>query len=74
MSVSVDTDPTFILGTPTKLFIGPYSSKDIDPDGKRFLMIKETEATEEDSSQGRPRKINIVLNWFEELNHRVPVD
>ena len=30
--------------------------------------------TEEDSIQGRPRKINIVLNWFEELKERVPVD
>jgi hypothetical protein len=24
------------------------------------------------SLEGGPRKINIVLNWFEELNQRVP--
>ena len=41
------------------------------PDGKRFLMMKETGTTT--SSDGGPRKINIVLNWFEELKQRVPV-
>jgi Tol biopolymer transport system component len=41
------------------------------PDGKRFLMMKETGATT--SSDEGPRKINIVLNWFEELKQRVPV-
>ena len=41
------------------------------PDGKRFLMMKETGAPT--SSDGGPRKINIVLNWFEELKQRVPV-
>ena len=41
---------------------------------KRFLMIKEDEATEDDSTQGEPRQIIIVLNWFEELKDRVPTD
>ena len=44
---------------------------DISPDGKRFLMMKEPAATA--SAGGGPRKINIVLNWFEELKQRVPV-
>jgi hypothetical protein len=34
-------------------------------------MMKETGAPT--SSDGGPRKINIVLNWFEELKQRVPV-
>jgi len=46
-------------------------SWDITPDGKRFLMMKEGVAS------GKPaealRKINIVVNWFEELKARVPV-
>jgi hypothetical protein len=43
---------------------------DISPDGKRFLMMKEPEAAA--SASGSPRKINVVLNWFEELKQRVP--
>jgi pectate lyase len=42
----------------------------IHPDGKRFLMMKESGAT---SPKGEaPRKINIALNWFEELKQRMP--
>jgi len=36
---------------------------DVSPDGLRFVMVKD------DSSSGR---INIVLNWFDELKHLVP--
>ena len=32
-----------------------------------FLMMKEVGA------EGSPRKINIVLNWLEELKQRMPV-
>jgi len=42
----------------------------VSPDGKRFLMMKLPGAT---PSAGEPRKINIVLNWLEELKQRVPV-
>ncbi len=38
-------------------------------DGKRFLMIKPVSAQ---SASGGTRKINIVVNWFEELKQRVP--
>ena len=40
---------------------------DIHPDGQRFLMMKEDTAQE----QGR---INVVLNWFEELKRLVPTN
>ena len=50
---------------------------DIHPGGKRFLMIKPTETTEDESTDEStaetPRKIIIVTNWFEELKQRVPV-
>jgi serine/threonine protein kinase/Tol biopolymer transport system component len=75
IAVRVETVPTFKPLNPTVLFRGNYSKAswvdetywDISPDGKRFLMMKEVEAE-------APRKINIVLNWFEELKERVPVD
>jgi serine/threonine-protein kinase len=78
VAVSVKTDPTFSLETPTTLFRGAYASIpsyfhqwDISPDGKRFLMMKESGSTGEESAS--PRRINIVLNWFEELKQRAPV-
>jgi hypothetical protein len=46
---------------------------DIHPDGKRFLMVKTLQQSEKAPAAGVPRKINIVLNWTEELKQRVPV-
>ena len=67
MAVRVETDPEFKPGKPIVLFRGTYSDYwDISPDGKRFLMMKKITAE-------APRKINIVVNWFEELKQRVPV-
>jgi Tol biopolymer transport system component len=75
MATAVTTKPAFSLGTPKALFRSKYVSPnttdsgtpwDIGPDGKRFLMIKS-------AADAGPRKINIVLNWFEELKQRVPV-
>jgi serine/threonine protein kinase len=89
VAVTVETEPTFNPGNPEVLFRGPYYSPgseqltftqwDISPDGKQFLMIKEPgttggESTAEESASTGPRKINIVLNWDEELKQRVPVD
>ena len=78
MAVLIDTGSTFIAVEPEMLFqtmsvsvdaAGP--TWDIHPDGKRFLMMKEAGNTA--SADGAPGKINIVLNWLEELKERVPV-
>jgi Tol biopolymer transport system component len=81
MAVSVETEPIFKPGKIKLLFRGAYFSArvgqavlpmwDISPDGKRFLMMKDLAPT--GSASGRPRRINIVLNWLEELKQRVPV-
>jgi hypothetical protein len=82
MAVSVKTEPTFTPGKPQKLFSGKYvtssSSGDIPPwdisrDGKRFLMITPPTVAGSESASAGPRKINLILNWFEELKKRVPV-
>ncbi len=74
MAVSIQTEPTFRAGRPEVLFEGSYRTTpvpagtqyyDIYPDGQRFLMIKREQA---------PAQINVVLNWFEELNRLVPTD
>jgi hypothetical protein len=81
MAVAVKKEHTFSLGLPTVLFRGTYASIaassgdlspwDVSPDGKRFLMMKQTGAS---TAQGSgPRRVNIVLNWLEELKQRVPV-
>ena len=82
MAVPVDTEPTIKLGKPKMLFPDTYISVlgggteahawDIHPDGKRFLMMK-LAAVGPTGETPRPN-INIVLNWFEELKERVPVD
>jgi len=81
MAVEIETEPSFSLGKPTLLFEGTYSSHpnvpecvlwDIHPDGKRFLMLKPTGLTDETTEAGSPRKINIVINWLEELKEKVP--
>jgi serine/threonine protein kinase/Tol biopolymer transport system component len=79
MATPVETTPSFSPGTPKILFQSNYSPSnassgtpwDISPDGKRFLMIKLPGTVAPGS--GGPLKINIVLNWFEELKQRVPV-
>ncbi len=79
MVVPVKTDPGFSYETPKVLFRGTYSNIDqvvgtlwdISPDGKRFLMLKERFGEPATEGISRP-KIDIVLNWFEELKQRVP--
>jgi Tol biopolymer transport system component len=73
MAVQMETEPAFSPAKPKLLFHGAYLDWDISPDGKRFLMIKTPAPTGAASADAGPRKINIVLNWFEELKARVPV-
>jgi serine/threonine-protein kinase len=75
IAVDVQTEPIFKALKSKILFQGAVSSNgghrwDLSPDGKRFLMLKEAGTAA--SAAAGPRKINIVLNWFEELKQRVP--
>ena len=71
IAVSVQTEPVFKRLKQEVLFQGTYVSLsgqdahtwDISPDGKRFLMMKPSVATEGESTAETPRKINVVLNW-----------
>jgi serine/threonine protein kinase len=75
MAVSVETEPTLRLGRPISLFANRYvGGFDIHPDGERFLMLKPFARPDGESKEGITPKINIVLNWIEELKERVPVD
>jgi serine/threonine-protein kinase len=74
MAVPVTSQPTFSAGRPTMLFEGEYLASifplagityDVTRDGQRFLMVKEQAAP--------PARINVVVNWFEELKRLVPI-
>jgi serine/threonine-protein kinase len=80
MGVVVTTQPTFSLDTPEVLFrdVRNYSSMDvlrswdISADGKRVLTV--IEAPGDKSQEASRPEINVVLNWFEDLKDRVPVE
>ncbi|MFQ5703660.1 MAG: hypothetical protein ACE5HT_06530 [Gemmatimonadales bacterium] len=73
MATKVDLS-TGEANTPHRLFTGRYVgwssetgntwSYDVTPDGSRFLLIKTP-------AESAPRRINIVVNWFEELRVKV---
>jgi eukaryotic-like serine/threonine-protein kinase len=75
MSVEIRTDPAFSSGTPRELFGGPYDltntstpNYDVSADGQRFLMIRRV------SQKTPPLQLNFVLNWFEELKQKIPIE
>ena len=66
-SVSVQPGPSFQVGLPQPLFKAPAGTTwDAAADGKRFLV-------ETPGSKSGARHMEVVVNWFEELNRRVPV-
>ncbi len=79
MASAIEADPVFSRGQPRDLFSGlgrfrreaNNGGYDIHPDGG-FVMTTLVD-TSLDSSPGVSARINIVLNWFEELKERVPV-
>jgi serine/threonine protein kinase/Tol biopolymer transport system component len=76
LAVTVETEPILKLGPPKELFQGQYllAGWDIHPKSKKFLMVKPPASISAALAAPIPRKVNIVLNWFEELKDRVPVN
>jgi serine/threonine-protein kinase len=81
MALAVKTEPTFTAGKPEVLFkgvINPWNESsslnfwDISPDGKRFLLVRSVESDAGASAAATPAKINVVLNFFEELKQKAP--
>jgi serine/threonine-protein kinase len=83
MRVSIAPESPWKAGTPTELFeagsyalggtgdFAAYSTRtyDVSPDGRRFLMIKNSDAPAQASTT---RRIIVVQNWAEELKRLVP--
>lgn len=73
MAVSVQTGAEFVFEAPTELFDESYRhntgpSYDVAPDGG-FILIQETNS----GRQKVTASIIVVLNWFEYLKGRVPL-
>ncbi len=75
MVVPITTTPSLQVGAPRVLFEGEFRNVelgsgsrtyDVSPNCEQFLMI--TENTEQQT------KLNVVLNWFDELERLVPTD
>ena len=72
--VRITTSPSFSASPPELLFEGDYiyspyipvgPNYDVSSDSRRFLMVL--------NEQGRvPTRIQVVLNWFDELERIVP--
>ncbi|MBK5294107.1 MAG: serine/threonine-protein kinase [Acidobacteriia bacterium] len=72
MVVKVATRPEFRAAKPEMLFEGDYKDDptgpqyDVTPTGRRFVMMKESDLV------AAATKLNVVLNWFEEVKRKVP--
>ena len=78
MVVEYEGTSSFSPEAPQSLFdIGSYSTGQgnrriaVAPDGQRFLLLKDEPENGEGAS---PSELYVVLNWFEELKERVPVN
>jgi Tol biopolymer transport system component len=73
--VDVQTKPAFSFSEPKSLPITIENTQgrpyDISQDGKTFLVMQRPGETA--SSEKPALQINVVLNWFRELQERVPV-
>jgi serine/threonine-protein kinase len=73
MAVDFTPGTVFKIGVPHKLFEAnfrptiPQRSYDVAPDGQHFIMTRREEFPDASVS-----KLNVVLNWAEELKKRAP--
>jgi serine/threonine-protein kinase len=74
MAVNIVAKPELQSGKPRVLFEGPYSPGpiygrcyDVTSDGQRFVLLKSPDYS-------APQQINVILNWFEELERLVPTN
>ena len=67
IAVDIQTSPTFRVEQAHALFPLGNVPWDVAPDGRRFLVVKEPEAAAGEA------KLQVVVNWFEELRQKAPV-
>jgi serine/threonine protein kinase/Tol biopolymer transport system component len=78
MAVPVTLSATLAVGRPEPVFrfAGTYrmsntaTAYDIHPDGKRFIMVSESD---DQGAASPPHQVQVVINWLEELPRLVPM-
>ncbi len=73
MAVRIETEPNLTFGNAEELPIRFFKfgrSYDIMPHGQRFLTV--IPAPKAGADETTSARINVVLNWFEELKRLVP--
>lgn len=81
IAIEVLTDPELAIGPPTELLVrgatvggGPRARYAVTADGQRFLIgTAQLPSTGAGTSGAARTRVNVVLNWTEELKDRVPV-
>jgi len=75
-AVRIQFTPSFSVSEPIAIpidqMIQPLNTTrqyDVMPDGQRFVVMKLVSPP----TGGRSQQIHVVLNWFEELRHQVPI-
>ena len=71
MSARVQISPEFAAQKPQVMFEGNFVNVygieyDVAPDGAHFIMIQA------DEPNSPPAQLNVIINWLEQLNRRVP--
>jgi eukaryotic-like serine/threonine-protein kinase len=78
MAVPLQTETDFRHGSPAPLlsakqyYVNVARDYDVSPDGKRFLFVKSVAQPPSAAAPLPARRIVVALNWFEELQRRVP--
>jgi hypothetical protein len=79
MGLDVNTTGTLTFRNPRNLPVhgallyANYRDYDLMPDGRRLLVIVPSESPERATAGPEGPRLDVVLNWTEELNARVPV-
>ena len=64
VQVDFQTGSSLQAGPPKPLFELRSPYWDVTPDGKQFLVVKQEESSD------APTKVQVVVNWFEELRQK----
>ena len=78
VAVDIRTQPGFTFRNPVEIPItgavlgGTGTNYDVSPDDKQFVVVQSSSSSA-DPTRRINSQINVILNWFTELQQRVPV-
>ena len=78
VAVDVRTEPSFIFTNPVQIPVtgailgGTGTNYDISPDDKQFVVVQSSSSST-DPTRRITLQINVILNWFTDLQQRSPV-